>query len=245
MIMLNDIYKESPTKLKSRLKIIDKAFDLFSKQGFDSFSLTDIAELSGITIRNLYRYYSSKEALITDVAFHSISKFNSTHPITLDITLTGYEQLRDVLQKQIEYKLLSSENHAVMTFIGYFDIYMTKSNLEHEALKHYIAVFAPLLKENLLESIKQALIKGVKDNTIIIEIIEVYAIIIRTDDGIVIDLQMAEICLGVTVHFVTILVEIHMDAVIACHRAVTGYDVVVVNLEVAEFCIGIIVHVIG
>ena len=173
MILLNDIYKESPTKAKSRLKIIDNAFDLFSEQGFDSFSLKDIAEMSGITIRNLYRYYSSKEALIIDVAFHYISTFNSTHPITLDITLTGYEQLKDVLQKQIEHKLLSVENHTMITFIGYFDIYMTKSNLEHEVIKNYINVYAPILKENLLESIKQALIKGVKDNTLIIEMFEV------------------------------------------------------------------------
>ena len=173
MILLNDIYKESPTKAKSRLKIIDNAFDLFSEQGFDSFSLTDIAEMSGITIRNLYRYYSSKEALITDVAFHYISTFNSTHPITLDITLTGYEQLRDVLQKQIEHKLLSVENHTVITIIGYFDVYMTKSNIEHEVIQNYINVYAPLLKENVLDSIKQALIKGVKDNTLIIEMFEV------------------------------------------------------------------------
>ena len=173
MILLNDIYKESPTKAKSRLKIIDNAFDLFSEQGFDLFSLTDIAKMSGITIRNLYRYYSSKEAIITDVAFHYISTFNSTHPITLDITLTGYEQLRDVLQKQIEHKLLSVENHTVITFIGYFDIYMTKSNLEHEVIQNYINVYAPLLKENVLDSIKQALIKGVKDNTLIIEMFEV------------------------------------------------------------------------
>ena len=84
-----------------------------------------------------------------------------------------YEQLKDVLQKQIEHKLLSVENHTMITFIGYFDIYMTKSNLEHEVIKNYINVYAPILKENLLESIKQALIKGVKDNTLIIEMFEV------------------------------------------------------------------------
>lgn len=173
MSLLNDIYKESPTKAKSRHKIINNAFDLFSEQGFDSFSLIDIAEMSGVTIRNLYRYYSSKEAIITDVAYHFISMFNSAHPITLDNTLSGYEQLRDVLQKQIEHKLLSVENHTMITFIGYFDIYMTKSNIEHQAIKNYIKVYAPLLKENLLESAKHALIKGVKDSTLNLEMVEV------------------------------------------------------------------------
>lgn len=173
MSLLNDIYKESPTKAKSRLNIVDNAFDLFSKEGFDSFSLADIAELSGITVRNLYRYYSSKEALITDVAYYYISMFNSEYPIILDHTLSGYDQLRDVLQKQIEHKILSVGNHIMITFLGYFDIYMTKSNFEHKAIKKYIDVYAPILKENLLESTKQALIKGVEDGTLILEMFEV------------------------------------------------------------------------
>ncbi|MCK4551937.1 MAG: TetR/AcrR family transcriptional regulator [Tenericutes bacterium] len=173
MSLLNDIYKESPTKAKSRLNIIDNAYDLFSVDGFDSFSLTDISQMSGITIRNLYRYYSSKEGLITDVAFHYISTFNSINPITLDITLTGYEQLRDVLQKQIEHKLLSVVNQTMITFIAYFDIYMTKANLENKAIKNYIKVYAPLLKANLLDSVKLALTNGVKDNTLRLEMFEV------------------------------------------------------------------------
>ena len=173
MSLLNDIYKESPTKSKSRLKIIDNAFELFSEQGFDVFSLTDIALMSEITIRNLYRYYSSKEALITDVAFHYISTFNGEHPIICDVNLTGFKQLEDILQKQIKNNLLSIENNTMITFIGYFDVYMTKSNLEHEAIQNYIKVYSPLLKESLLKSIKQALINGSKDNSISIGITEV------------------------------------------------------------------------
>lgn len=173
MIILNDIYNESPTKAKSRLKIINNSFDLFSKQGFDLFSLTDIAEMSGITIRNLYRYYSSKETLITDVAFHCISIFNNTYPITLDASLTGFEQLIYILQKHIKDKLLSVKNNNVITFIGYFDVYMTKTNMNNDAIKNYVTIYAPLLKENLLKSIKQVLINGVEDNTLILEMNEV------------------------------------------------------------------------
>ena len=173
MDLLNDIYKESPTKSKSRLNIINNAYDLFSKQGFDLFSLSDIADMCGITIRNLYRYYSSKEALITDVAYYHISSFNINNPITLDNKLSGYEQLKDLLQRHIENKLLSDENNTEITFIGYFDVYMTKSNLEHEAIKNYINFYAPRLKEKLLESINQSLVKGVEDNTLNLKMSEV------------------------------------------------------------------------
>lgn len=173
MNLINDIYKESPTKSKSRLKIINAAFHLFSKQGFETFSLTDIADNCGITFRNLYRYYASKEALITDVAYYHISSFNRKYPITVNNELSGYAQLKDILQKQIEHKILSIENDTEITFIGYFDVYMTRSNLKHESIKNYINVYAPRLKENLLESIKQTLIKGVNDNTLNLEITEV------------------------------------------------------------------------
>lgn len=173
MHLLNDIYDESPTKSKSRLRIINHAFNIFSKQGLDTFSLVDIANSCGITIRNLYRYYSSKEALITDVAFHHISSFNDKNPITINKSLTGFLQLKEILQKQIEHKILSAENNTEITFIGYLDVYMTKADLKHKAIQNYINVYAPLLKMNLLESIKLSLIKGVKDKTINLEMSQV------------------------------------------------------------------------
>lgn len=173
MKILNEVYNESQTKIKSRLKILNTAFSYFSVNGFDDFSLTDIAEMSDITPRNLYRYYSSKEALITDVAFHSISQFNNTFPIIVDQTLSGYEQLKDLLQKQIEHKIISANSNNVITFIGYFDVYMTKANLEHESIINYIKVYSPILKENLLNSIKKALINGVTDKTLILQASEI------------------------------------------------------------------------
>lgn len=173
MIILNDIYKESPTKVKSRIRIIDNAFSMFSKKGFDSFILSDIAEITGITTRNLYRYYSSKEALITDVAFHYITKFNNRFPIVIDSSLNGYEQLKDVLQQQIEYKLLSDTNNKIITFIAHFNIYMTKADVNHQAIKNYVLVYAPLLKQNLLANIKKPLVKGVEDKTLSLKMSEV------------------------------------------------------------------------
>jgi len=173
MSLINEIYNESPTKAKSRLKIIDNGFNLFAENGIDSISLANIAEVSGITIRNLYRYYSSKESLITDIAYYYISIFNSANKITVNKELNGYEQLKDVLEKQIEHKLLSDNNHVILSFIAYFDIYMTKSNVEHEDIKKYINIYAPRLKENVREGTKLSLIQGVKDGTLNIKMDEV------------------------------------------------------------------------
>ena len=173
MSIINEIYNESPTKRKSRQNIIETAFKLFSENGIEPVNLSLIAKESNNTIRNLYRYYASKEALVTDVAYQYISIFNSIHKIRVDSNLNGFEQLEDVLQKQIENELISDNSDKIMTFISYFDIYMTRANITHEAIRNYVEVYAPKIKLNVLESTRQALLNGVKDQTINISLEEV------------------------------------------------------------------------
>lgn len=166
MSIINDVYHESQTKATSRQNIIMNGFDLFATMGIDAVSMKLIADHSNITIRNLYRYYPSKESLIMDVAYYYISMFNNEHTITLDLSLPGYDLLRDVLEKQIEHKILTVENQKTLAFIAYFDIYLLKADMNHEAIKNYIEAYAPLLKGNLLKSTKIALLKGVEDKTL-------------------------------------------------------------------------------
>lgn len=173
MSLLNSVYNESPTKARSREKIIATGFDLFAVNGIDAISMMRIAQTCDITIRNLYRYYPSKEAVIMDVAYMYISRFNNAHKITVDNELPGNELLRDVLEKQIEHKLLTEENHLVLAFIAYFDIYLLKADMTHQSIKNYITVYAPLLKENLLKSTRIALMKGVTDKTLNLTLEEV------------------------------------------------------------------------
>ena len=47
--------------------IFDVALDLFSKKGYDSVSLREIAEEVGIKKSSIYSHYSSKEAILMDI----------------------------------------------------------------------------------------------------------------------------------------------------------------------------------
>ena len=53
--------------MNTKGKIFDVALDLFSKKGYDSVSLREIAEEGGIKKSSIYSHYSSKEAILMDI----------------------------------------------------------------------------------------------------------------------------------------------------------------------------------
>ena len=53
--------------MNTKEKIFDVALDLFSKKGYDSVSLREIAEEVGIKKSSIYSHYASKEAILMDI----------------------------------------------------------------------------------------------------------------------------------------------------------------------------------
>ena len=53
--------------MNTKEKIFDVAFDLFSKKGYDSVSLREIAEEVGIKKSSIYSHYPSKEAILISI----------------------------------------------------------------------------------------------------------------------------------------------------------------------------------
>lgn len=53
--------------MDTKEKIFDVALDLFSKKGYDSVSLREIAEEVGIKKSSIYSHYPSKEAILIDI----------------------------------------------------------------------------------------------------------------------------------------------------------------------------------
>ena len=64
--------------MNTKEKIFDVSLDLFSKKGYDSVSLREIAEEVGIKKSSIYSHYSSKEAILMDVFeyFENIFKYD-------------------------------------------------------------------------------------------------------------------------------------------------------------------------
>lgn len=53
--------------MNTKEKIFDVSLDLFSKKGYDSVSLREIAKEVGIKKSSIYSHYSSKEAILMDI----------------------------------------------------------------------------------------------------------------------------------------------------------------------------------
>ena len=53
--------------MNTKEKIFDVALELFSKKGYDSVSLREIAEEVGIKKSSIYSHYPSKEAILMDI----------------------------------------------------------------------------------------------------------------------------------------------------------------------------------
>ena len=64
--------------MNTKEKIFDVSLDLFSKKGYDSVSLREIADEVGIKKSSIYSHYSSKEAILMDIFeyFTDFFKYN-------------------------------------------------------------------------------------------------------------------------------------------------------------------------
>ncbi len=63
--------------MNTKEKIFNVSLDLFSKKGYDSVSLREIAEEVGIKKSSIYNHYSSKESILMDI----FNKFTASFEI--------------------------------------------------------------------------------------------------------------------------------------------------------------------
>ena len=61
--------------MNTKEKIFDVSLELFSKKGYDSVSLREIAEEVGIKKSSIYSHYPSKEAVLMDIFEYFTSQF--------------------------------------------------------------------------------------------------------------------------------------------------------------------------
>ena len=66
--------------MNTKEKIFDVSLDLFSKKGYDSVSLREIAEEVGIRKSSIYSHYSSKEAILMDIFLSSDNEILIENP---------------------------------------------------------------------------------------------------------------------------------------------------------------------
>lgn len=173
---IKHFYDESPTKIKTRYKILDAAEELFSNNGIEAVTMVEIADKTEITVRNLYRYYPNIELLAVDTAYYIFNRksdFIDRFTIEKD---TGYEQIKKIINNFADEYLKKSSNHTTTKFTMYFDIFISKMDKNHPAFIKYTKEYVTQINNEIKNIVEKALEKGVNDKSIIkIDDIGLYA----------------------------------------------------------------------
>lgn len=79
-------------------EILDTAADLFSRQGYEATTMSDIADAVGMLKGSLYHYIKTKE----DLLFHVLLEIhNETYDETIDPSDPALEQIRSYLKQHV------------------------------------------------------------------------------------------------------------------------------------------------
>ena len=100
----------------TKMKILDKALELFSTQGYDSVSVGEIAKAVGIKAPSLYNHFPSKQAIFEAIVKSTAEQYESdTDKINIHVQNVGKdipsfagiteEALFEKVQKIFEYSL--------------------------------------------------------------------------------------------------------------------------------------------
>jgi len=97
--------------------IIDNAIDLFLAKSIGDVTIKDIAIKANVCEATIYRYFSSKQNLVCDVAVKLENKIFEQY-FNIPKTLNGFEQLSEFYNR---YQKIFNEHCELFKFINEFD----------------------------------------------------------------------------------------------------------------------------
>lgn len=131
--------------MNTKEKIFEVSLDLFSKKGYDSVSLREIAEDVGIKKSSIYSHYSSKEAILMDIFDYFTGRFdiddeeiqlNENNPLLENPEIfyhRGSEAIKNMIfeKKNLKiFKLILIQMHHNETIRSFFENEIMTTPLE-------------------------------------------------------------------------------------------------------------------
>lgn len=154
----------SPKKLKDRRieRAVSACAELFLANGIENVKMTDIADLSGIGVATLYRYFGTKIGIAIDAMTFLWNDLRNLFSGVFDsetfMSQTGIKQLHDLMKM---FLVLFSAHKDFMRLLGEFDRFVIHENVPSGQLKGYensIIDFYPI--------VERAYEKGISDGTV-------------------------------------------------------------------------------
>lgn len=138
------------TKLNRKQQIIEKATELFQKQGYAATSMRDLAGYIGIEAASLYSHIKSKEEILQTICFQMANDFfQSIEEIELE-KLSADEKLKKAVISHV--KVLTKDSAASAVFFSEW------RHLSESYLKDFLT-----MRSNYENKFIQILIDGNKE----------------------------------------------------------------------------------
>jgi len=133
---------DTPEYAEVKRRMVDAAIELIAKNGFRKFRFEELADKVGYNRATLYRYFDSKEDLITEVMMALM------HEITNDI-------IEKTANQRVTRKTFTDELHNIITKLGNnrrYTMVMNEENVEAFAqLAHeYFSVITTAMLEKYM-----------------------------------------------------------------------------------------------
>ena len=133
----------SPAENRSQREIREEAMviaaaQLFLKNHIDDVKMTDIAELAGVGVASVYRYFGTKDALLIRVGTFLWSDlqtlFGSVYGSEEFGKKNGFGKISELLGI---YKTLFRDHPGFVRFVAEFDSFIIASKVDRSALAEY------------------------------------------------------------------------------------------------------------
>ena len=117
-----------------RQRIIESAFRVFSEKAIESVKMNEVADVAGIGVATVYRYYSNKSELVLAVGSWAWGEqISQSRHIDSD-SLTA----RQVFELYLETFLnLYRDRKDLLRFNQFFNVYVSGANLPKESTRTY------------------------------------------------------------------------------------------------------------
>jgi AcrR family transcriptional regulator len=152
---------QSPPKPSTRAKILDAALDLFSKKGFHSTTVDEIAEHAGVGKGTFYRNFANKEVLFNELMRLRLEDLEQRAQAVLD----GQDDVLTMITKylHIYFEFFDQNQHLYRLIVQeQLDVGDQVQDLYVRRVMRRI----PVLKRKIYEATQQGILKEVDFQTV-------------------------------------------------------------------------------
>ena len=159
----------SPKKLKDKRmeRAVSVCAELFLERGIENVKMTDIAEVSGVGVATLYRYFGTKTGIAIEAMTFLWNDLRNLFGGLFDseqvLSQSGIKQLHDLLKM---FVVLFTAHKGFMRLLGEFDRFVIHENVPSDELREYessIIDFYPVVERAYKQGISDGTIREITD----------------------------------------------------------------------------------